>query len=55
MVIGRGGQGVDELRKDLEKPTKKSVSVNVVEVKSGYRCSVSSRKYCLPIRKKNFI
>lgn len=33
MVIGKGGQGVEELRKDLEKLTKKSVSVNVVEVK----------------------
>lgn len=34
MVIGKGGQGVEELRKDLEKLTEKSVSVNVVEVKN---------------------
>ncbi|MDI9476408.1 MAG: 30S ribosomal protein S3 [Natronincolaceae bacterium] len=34
MVIGKGGQGVEELRKDLEKLTGKSVSVNVIEVKS---------------------
>lgn len=33
MVIGKGGQGVEELRKDLEKLTKKSVAVNVVEVR----------------------
>ncbi len=34
MVIGKGGQGVEELRKDLEKMTGKGVSVNVIEVKS---------------------
>lgn len=34
MVIGKGGQGVEELRKDLEKLTGKGVSVNVIEVKS---------------------
>lgn len=33
MVIGKGGQGVEELKKDLEKLTKKNVAVNVVEVK----------------------
>jgi small subunit ribosomal protein S3 len=33
MVIGRGGQGVEELRKNLEKLTKKSVTVNVEEIK----------------------
>ncbi|MDR7871606.1 MAG: 30S ribosomal protein S3 [Tissierellaceae bacterium] len=33
MVIGRGGSGVEELRKDIEKLTKKSVVVNVEEVK----------------------
>ena len=33
MVIGKGGQGVEKLRKDLEKLTKKNVAVNVVEVK----------------------
>ena len=33
MVIGRGGSGVDELRKDLEKLTGKSVVINVEEVK----------------------
>lgn len=34
MVIGKGGQGVEDLKKDLEKLTKKNVSVNVVEVKT---------------------
>ncbi|MFW5647708.1 MAG: 30S ribosomal protein S3 [Candidatus Alkaliphilus sp. MAG34] len=34
MVIGKGGQGVEELRKDLEKLTGKGVSVNVIEVKN---------------------
>ncbi|SNS39280.1 SSU ribosomal protein S3P [Anaerovirgula multivorans] len=34
MVIGKGGQGVEELKKDLEKLTKKQVAVNVVEVKT---------------------
>lgn len=33
MVIGRGGVGVEELRKDIEKMTKKSVVVNVEEIK----------------------
>ncbi|KPU26764.1 30S ribosomal protein S3 [Caloranaerobacter sp. TR13] len=33
MVIGKGGQGVEELRKQLEKLTKKKVIVNVEEVK----------------------
>lgn len=33
MVIGKGGSGVEALRKDLEKMTKKNVIVNVEEVK----------------------
>ncbi|MDX9917930.1 MAG: 30S ribosomal protein S3 [Gudongella sp.] len=33
MVIGRGGTGVEELRLDIEKMTKKSVVVNVEEIK----------------------
>lgn len=33
MVIGKGGQGVEDLKKDLEKLTKKKVALNVVEVK----------------------
>lgn len=33
MVIGKGGQGVEELRKDLEKMTGKSTLINVVEIK----------------------
>lgn len=33
MVIGKGGTGVEKLRKDIEKLTKKNVAVNVVEVK----------------------
>ncbi|NMA48414.1 MAG: 30S ribosomal protein S3 [Tissierellia bacterium] len=34
MVIGRGGSGVEELRLDIEKMTKKSVVINVEEIKS---------------------
>jgi len=33
MVIGKGGQGVEDLRKALEKLTKKNVTVNVEEIK----------------------
>lgn len=33
MVIGRGGQEVDHIRKDLEAITEKPVTVNIVEVK----------------------
>ncbi|MBC8591581.1 30S ribosomal protein S3 [Wansuia hejianensis] len=33
MVIGKGGSGVEELRKELEKMTGKSVVVNVEEIK----------------------
>ncbi len=33
MVIGRGGSGVEELRVSIEKMTKKSVVVNVEEIK----------------------
>ncbi|SDZ31583.1 small subunit ribosomal protein S3 [Proteiniborus ethanoligenes] len=33
MVIGRGGQGVEDLRKNLEKLTKKNVTINVEEIK----------------------
>ncbi|MGN9164875.1 30S ribosomal protein S3 [Tissierellaceae bacterium HCP3S3_D8] len=33
MVIGRGGSGVEELRKELEKMTGKSVIINVEEIK----------------------
>lgn len=34
MVIGKGGTGVEELKKELEKMTGKQVSINVVEIKS---------------------
>ena len=34
MVIGRGGSGVEELKKELEKMTQKQVSINVVEIKN---------------------
>ncbi len=34
MVIGKGGVGVDALRKDLERITKKNVNLNILEVKS---------------------
>lgn len=33
MVIGKGGSGVEELRKDIEKMTGKSVVINVEEIK----------------------
>jgi small subunit ribosomal protein S3 len=33
MVIGKGGTGVEELRRDLEAMTGKHVSVNIVEIK----------------------
>lgn len=33
MVIGKGGQGVEDLRKDVEKLIGKSVSINVEEIK----------------------
>ncbi len=34
IVIGRGGENIEKLRLDLEKMIKKSVAVNIVEVKS---------------------
>ncbi|MGO1469587.1 MAG: 30S ribosomal protein S3 [Tissierella sp.] len=34
MVIGRGGSGVEALRKDIEKMTGRSISINVEEVKN---------------------
>lgn len=34
MVIGKGGSGVEKLKKDLEDMTSKQVSINVVEVKN---------------------
>lgn len=33
MVIGRGGQEVDRLRKDLEELTSKQLQINIVEIK----------------------
>lgn len=33
IVIGRGGAGIDAIRKDLEKLTQKQVQVNIVEIK----------------------
>ena len=33
MIIGRSGAGIEELKKDLEKLTKKSVNINIVEVR----------------------
>ncbi len=33
MVIGRGGAGVEELRKTLEKITEKKVHLNIIEIK----------------------
>ncbi len=34
MVIGRGGTGVEQLRKDLEVMTGKTVNINIMEIKS---------------------
>lgn len=34
LVIGKGGAGIEELRKELEKMTKKSVLLNISEIKS---------------------
>lgn len=34
IVIGRGGENIEKLRLDIEKMMKKSVSINIVEVKS---------------------
>lgn len=34
IVIGRGGEGVDQLKKELEKLTGKNVIINIVEVKN---------------------
>jgi len=33
MIIGKSGAGIDELKADLEKLTKKTVSINIVEVR----------------------
>lgn len=34
LVIGKGGTGIDELRKELEKLTGKSVLINITEIKN---------------------
>ncbi|QNU67610.1 30S ribosomal protein S3 [Ruminiclostridium herbifermentans] len=34
LVIGKGGQGIEDLRKDVEKLTGKSVLINITEIKS---------------------
>ena len=34
MVIGKGGSGVDKIRRDLEKMTGKKVHINIVEIKT---------------------
>jgi small subunit ribosomal protein S3 len=34
MVIGKGGSGVDELKRQLEALTKKSIIINIVEIKN---------------------
>jgi len=34
IVIGRGGEGVDQVKKELEKMTGKTVLINIVEVKN---------------------
>jgi small subunit ribosomal protein S3 len=34
MIIGRGGAGIEAMRKDLEKLTGKSILINIIEVKN---------------------
>lgn len=34
LVIGKGGQGIEELRKEIEKMTGKSVLINITEIKT---------------------
>ena len=34
MVIGKGGSGIEVMRKDLEKITGKNVLINIIEVKN---------------------
>jgi small subunit ribosomal protein S3 len=34
LVIGKGGTGIEELRKDVEKMTQKSVLINITEIKA---------------------
>ena len=34
IVIGKGGSGVEELKKNVEKMTKKSILINIVEIKT---------------------
>lgn len=34
LVIGKGGTGIDELRKEIEKITKKGVLINITEIKT---------------------
>lgn len=48
IVIGRGGEGVDQVKKDLEKMTGKNVLVNCRDKKSRNRCAACCRKYCSP-------
>jgi small subunit ribosomal protein S3 len=35
MIIGKSGAGIDELKADVEKLTKKTVSINIVEIKKA--------------------
>lgn len=34
IVIGRGGSGIESLKKDIEKFTKKNAIINIVEIKN---------------------
>ena len=38
MVIGKGGSEVENLRKELNKLTGKRVHINIVEIKTRFRC-----------------
>ena len=48
IVIGRGGENIEKLRLDIEKMMKKSVSINIVEVKSPDMDAVSYTHLTLP-------
>ena len=51
MVIGKGGSEVENLRKELNKLTGKRVHINIVEIKTRFRCKISRRRNCTSIRK----
>ncbi len=52
IIIGRGGEKVEELKRNLEKLTGKSVFLNIQEKKTTrHRCKTNCRKYSVSTRK----